>query len=108
MSRNIGIAGLGTMGTMVGRRLARQGYALSLHNRRVENIEENIAQSRISNYPEFADALGFEDIQAFVESIEAPRIIIITVNAGTATETVIDEVTPFLQPGDCIVDGGNA
>lgn len=108
MSRNIGIAGLGTMGTMLARRLARHGYPLSLHNRRVEGVEEMVAQNRISTYPELSGALGFEDMQGFVASLETPRIIIITVNAGQATETVMDEITPLLQQGDCIVDGGNA
>jgi 6-phosphogluconate dehydrogenase len=96
------------MGTMLARRLARHGYALSLHNRRVEKVEELVADTRIAHYPELSGALGFEDIKAFIESLESPRIIIITVNAGTATEAVLDEVTPFLQQGDCIVDGGNA
>src|SRR6187401_1624913 len=108
MSRQIGIAGLGTMGTMVGLRLAQHGYTLSLHNRRVENAEENIAQARINTYPELSGALGFEDMNPFVESLESPRIIFLLVNAGTATEEVIDELTPLLQKGDCIVDGGNA
>jgi len=108
MSRQIGIVGLGTVGTMVGLRLAQHGYALSLYNRRVELSEENVAQARLATYPELSGALGFEDMNRFVESLESPRIIFMMVNAGSPTEEVLDELAPLLQHGDCIVDGGNA
>jgi 6-phosphogluconate dehydrogenase len=108
MSRNIGIVGLGTMGTMVGRRLARSGYALSLFNRHVPNSEEQIPQTRIESYAEFSDALGFEDLSAFVNSLESPRILLLLVDAGAPTEQILQELTPLLQPGDVVIDGGNA
>ncbi len=108
MSRQIGIVGLGTMGTMVGRRLAQHGYALSLYNRHVDQKEENIAQHRIEQYAEFSTALGFEEMQGFVDSLEGPRIIFILVDAGDPTEEILRELVPLLNKGDVVVDGGNA
>jgi len=108
MSRQIGIVGLGTMGTMVGRRLAQNGYALSLYNRRVDQAEENIAQQRMDSYAELSPALGFEDLHQFVQSLEQPRIIFILVDAGSPTEDVIQELVALVAKGDVIIDGGNA
>src|SRR5262249_36068998 len=44
----------------------------------------------------------------FVRSLERPRRIVIMVNAGPATDAVIDEFAPLLEPGDMLIDGGNA
>ena len=46
--------------------------------------------------------------EEFVPSLERPRRLVIMVNAGPATDAVIDEFAPLLEPGDMIIDGGNA
>ena len=47
-------------------------------------------------------------IEDFVAALEAPRRIIIMVQAGQGTDAVIDELVPLLAEGDIVVDGGNA
>ena len=49
---------------------------------------------------------GFENLKDFVESISKPRKIIIMVQAGNATDAVIEGLTPLLDQGDVIIDGG--
>jgi 6-phosphogluconate dehydrogenase len=44
----------------------------------------------------------------FVTSLARPRTVVIMVNAGAATDAVIDELTGLLEPGDIVVDAGNA
>ena len=46
--------------------------------------------------------------QEFVRALERPRRILIMVNAGDATDAVIEEFAPLLEPGDMLIDGGNA
>jgi 6-phosphogluconate dehydrogenase len=46
--------------------------------------------------------------EEFVASLERPRRVLIMVNAGPATDAVIDEFAPLLEDGDMIIDGGNA
>src|SRR6202044_3968429 len=46
--------------------------------------------------------------EEFVASLERPRRILIMVNAGAATDAVIDEFAPLLEPGDMLIDGGNS
>ena len=49
-----------------------------------------------------------QSAQEFVAALERPRRIVIMVNAGQATDAVIDEFAPLLEPGDMLIDGGNA
>ena len=46
--------------------------------------------------------------EEFVQALERPRRLVIMVNAGPATDAVIDEFAPLLEDGDMIIDGGNA
>ena len=48
-----------------------------------------------------------DNLESFVASLRAPRVVIIMVQAGSATEAVIDQLSPVLDPGDIIVDAGN-
>ena len=52
--------------------------------------------------------LPASSIEQFVQSLERPRRVIIMVKAGAPTDAVIDELVPHLEPGDIVVDGGNA
>ena len=49
-----------------------------------------------------------ETPEEFVAALVRPRRLMIMVQAGAATDAVIDEFAPLLEPGDIIIDGGNA
>ncbi len=102
-SAQIGVTGLGVMGRNLARNFARHGYSVALHNR---------TTSRTTN---IIDEFGHEGTfvatvtpQEFVAALERPRRIVIMVNAGAATDAVIDEFAPLLETGDMLIDGGNA
>jgi 6-phosphogluconate dehydrogenase len=44
----------------------------------------------------------------FVNSLEIPRRIMMLVPAGKIVDAVIDEISPLLQKGDILIDGGNS
>ncbi|HEX5597897.1 MAG TPA: NADP-dependent phosphogluconate dehydrogenase, partial [Micromonosporaceae bacterium] len=46
--------------------------------------------------------------EEFVAALERPRRLMIMVKAGEPTDAVIEEFAPLLEPGDMIIDGGNA
>src|SRR5205085_6585213 len=46
--------------------------------------------------------------EEFVRAIKRPRPILIMVKAGTPVDQVIDELTPRLDEGDILIDGGNS
>ena len=99
----IGVSGLGVMGRNLARNFARHGYAVALHNRTVSRVTDVVTQ--FGDDGTFVPAQSAED---FVASLERPRRLLVMVNAGPATDAVIDEFAPLLEPGDMIIDGGNA
>jgi 6-phosphogluconate dehydrogenase len=105
---SFGIVGLGVMGKSLARNFANKGVNLSLYNRNVKGIEEEIAKKAISEFPELKNAKGFEDLQLFVASLEKPRKIFIMIKAGDETDTFIEAIVPFLEADDILIDGGNS
>ena len=105
---NWGIIGMGVMGTQLSRNFAQKGISLALYNRRVKGIEERVAEQKKAYYSELKDALPFEELIPFVNSIECPRKIILMIPAGDATEKCLTEILPLLSENDIIVDGGNS
>jgi 6-phosphogluconate dehydrogenase len=99
----IGVTGLGVMGRNLARNFARHGYAVALHNRTAARTTDVVAQ--FGHEGTFVPARTAEE---FVQALERPRRLVIMVNAGQATDAVIDEFAPLLEPGDMIIDGGNA
>jgi 6-phosphogluconate dehydrogenase len=102
-SAQIGVTGLGVMGRNLARNFARHGYTVALHNRTASRTTDMVNQ--------FGDEGTFvpaQSAQEFVAALERPRRLVIMVNAGAATDAVIDEFAPLLESGDMIIDGGNA
>jgi 6-phosphogluconate dehydrogenase len=108
MKSQLGVVGLGIMGTGLSRNLGRNGYALSLYNRHLEGVEERVPERAIETYDELKSARGFDDLPSFVDSLDTPRIIILMVNAGAATGEMISSLVPLMNKGDVLIDGGNA
>jgi 6-phosphogluconate dehydrogenase len=104
----LGIIGLGVMGKSLALNMAGKGIVLSLFNRFVKDTEEKVADKLIATHDVLQSARGFEDSNAFVASLQSPRKILLMVNAGAATDAVIEELKPLLSPGDIIIDGGNS
>ncbi|MCU1508486.1 MAG: phosphogluconate dehydrogenase ((+)-dependent, decarboxylating) [Glaciihabitans sp.] len=100
---NIGVVGLAVMGSNLARNLAsREGNTVAIFNRTYEKT-----QSLLDEHPEanFVPAATYEE---FAASLSKPRAALIMVQAGKGTDAVIDELTRVFEPGDIIVDGGNA
>jgi 6-phosphogluconate dehydrogenase len=99
----IGVTGLGVMGRNVARNFAHHGYVVALHNRTASRTTETVAQ-----FGQEGTFIPAQTAQEFVRALERPRRVLIMVNAGDATDAVIDEFVPLLEPGDMLIDGGNA
>lgn len=100
---NIGVVGLAVMGSNLARNLAsRSGNRVAIYNRSVEKTNDLVA-----NHPE-ANFIASDSIDEFVASLAKPRIAIIMVQAGFATDAVITALSDRFEKDDIIVDGGNA
>ncbi len=102
-SAQIGVTGLGVMGRNLARNFARHGYAVALHNRTASRTADMAGQ--FGGEGTFVPARSAGE---FVRALERPRRLVVMVNAGEATDAVIGEFAPLLEPGDMIIDGGNA
>jgi len=100
---NIGVVGLAVMGSNLARNLAsREGNRVAVYNRSWDKTEH-----LVDAHPE-ANFLPAKTIHEFASSLSKPRTAIIMVKAGAGTDAVIDQLCEVFEPGDIIVDGGNA
>ena len=103
-----GLFGLGVMGKSLSRNLANNGFKISMFNRHVDGIEENIAVNFKNKHTELLNAMAFDDLKEFVDSIQTPRKIMLMVNAGKTIDYVIEDLLPYISEGDTLIDGGNS
>lgn len=99
----VGVIGMAVMGSNLARNMARKGFRVAIYNRTASRTDEVIA-----GHGNEGTFLPFHDLANFVASLERPRRVVMMVKAGCGTDAVIKEITPLLQPGDVLVDGGNA
>ncbi|GAA2300312.1 NADP-dependent phosphogluconate dehydrogenase [Streptomyces kunmingensis] len=99
----IGVTGLAVMGRNLARNFARHGYTVALHNRTASRTHQLVEE-----FGEEGIFVPTESAEDFVAALERPRRLVIMVKAGEPTDAVIKEFAPLLEPGDMIVDGGNA
>lgn len=100
---NIGVVGLAVMGSNLARNLAsREGNTVAVYNRSPERT-----RLLTREHPE-ANFVASETIGDFVATLVKPRTAIIMVQAGAGTDAVINQLSELFEPGDIIVDGGNA
>jgi 6-phosphogluconate dehydrogenase len=100
---NIGVVGLAVMGSNLARNLAsREGNTVAIYNR---SHDKTVHLADAHPEAEFVPSATYEE---FAASLQKPRTAIIMVKAGKATDAVIDALVDVFEPGDIIVDGGNA
>ena len=105
---DFGLFGLGVMGKSLCRNLANNGFKISMFNRHVEGVEEEVAKKFKEQYAELSASQPFDDIASFVNSLQQPRKIMLMVNAGKTIDYVIEDLLPHLSENDIIIDGGNS
>ncbi len=100
----IGVYGLGTMGSALALNLAEKGFRVAVTNREADWIAPFVETAGV-----LADnLLPAPDLGAFITALERPRAILFMIPAGAPMQQMIDKIQPLLDPGDMIIDGGNA
>jgi len=97
-----GMVGLGTMGRNFLLNVAEQGFScvgFDLDGEKRRLLLEEGAGMQIASA---------ENIKQFVESLGAPRKVMLLVPAGKIVDGVIENLLPHLDKGDIIIDGGNS
>ncbi|AQQ15216.1 6-phosphogluconate dehydrogenase, NADP(+)-dependent, decarboxylating [Corynebacterium glaucum] len=99
----IGVVGMAVMGSNLARNFVSKGHTVAIYNRSPEKTRAVMEQ-----HGHEGAFIPSETIEDFVASLERPRKAIIMVQAGPATDAVIDQLAAAMDEGDIIIDGGNA
>ncbi|MCM3653330.1 phosphogluconate dehydrogenase (NAD(+)-dependent, decarboxylating) [Metabacillus litoralis] len=93
----VGLIGLGKMGLNLGRNLIDQNHEVVAFDVNLNSVEEMITYG----------ATGTSSLEELVKKMDAPRILWIMV-PHDVVDTVINEITPFLNKGDIVIEAGNS
>jgi 6-phosphogluconate dehydrogenase len=93
----IGMVGLGRMGANMVRRLLKGGHQCVVFNRTQKAVDDLVRES----------ATGSSSLADMAGKLEKPRCVWLMVPAA-AVEQTIAELSPHLEPGDILIDGGNS
>jgi len=102
-TNDIGMMGLAVMGRNLALNIADKGFKVAAFNRTSSVTDEFV----VSLGPEQQIQPTYS-IEEFAKSLAKPRRAMIMVKAGAAVDAVIDSLTPYLEPGDIVIDGGNS
>jgi 6-phosphogluconate dehydrogenase len=100
---DIGLIGLAVMGENLVLNMESKGYTVAVYNRTTEKVDRFInGRGRGKNF------IGTHSIQEFMDALERPRKVMLLVKAGKPVDDFIEQIIPFLDEGDIIIDGGNS
>ena len=100
--QQIGVVGLAVMGKNLALNIESRGFSVAVYNRSPEKTKEILEENPGKNLK------GAFSVEEFVQSLETPRRILIMVKAGKPTDDTINQLLPYLDQGDILIDGGNA
>lgn len=101
--QSFGVIGLAVMGENIALNVERNGFPIAVYNRSREKTDAFMEQRAQGRNVKAAFTL-----EEFVGLLERPRKILVMVKAGGPVDKVIEQLTPLLDEGDIIIDGGNS
>ncbi len=102
MKADIGIIGLGVMGQMLALNMERNGQTVAGYDLDAEKVA-----AFEDEHPD-KQLVGSTTVDAFLETLEQPRRILMMVPSGRPVDAVIDSLKDRLAEGDLLIDGGNS
>jgi 6-phosphogluconate dehydrogenase len=100
---DIGLVGLGVMGSNLALNMADHGYTVSVYNRRHERADEFVAGEAAGK-----SVVPTHSLEELVDTLKRPRKVMLMIPAGKPVDEQIDAIFPLLERGDVIIDGGNS
>ncbi len=100
---DIGLIGLAVMGQNLVLNMNDHGYTVAVYNRTTSKVDDFVngeAQGR--------EIIGTHSIERLISVLKRPRRVMLMVQAGPAVDAVIEQLLPYLEEGDIIIDGGNS
>lgn len=103
-SADIGMIGLGTMGSAFALNIADNGFDVAVWDR-----NPKVSQDFVREAGDLASKVHASiDLKDFVASLKTPRSIIMLIPAGGPVDQMSETLRPMLDPDDLLIDAGNA
>ncbi len=100
---DIGLIGLAVMGENLVLNMEDHGYTVAVYNRTALKVDEFLASAAKGK-----KIYGAHSIEELVSLLKKPSKIMLMVKAGAAVDETIEQLLPYLEKGDIIIDGGNS
>jgi 6-phosphogluconate dehydrogenase len=102
-SCDIGLIGLAVMGQNLVLNMNDHGYKVAVFNRTVSKVDDFLADEAKGT-----QVVGAHSMEELCGLLKSPRRVMIMVKAGDVVDHTIEQVLPYLEKGDIIIDGGNS
>jgi 6-phosphogluconate dehydrogenase len=79
------------------------GYTVCAYNRTTSKVDDFLA-----NEAKGTKIVGAHSVEELCAKLKRPRKVMLLVKAGSAVDAFIDQLLPYLEEGDIIIDGGNS
>jgi len=103
MSADIGLIGLAVMGENLVLNMESKGFTVAVFNRTVQKVTDFV-----ENEAKGTKVIGTHSVEELVKNLKKPRRIMLMIQAGSAIDSSIKQLSPLLEKGDIIIDGGNS
>ena len=100
---DIGLIGLAVMGENLVMNMESKGFTVAVYNRTTEKVD-SFVHGRAAG----KNIIGCHSLRELADSLEKPRKVMMMVKAGAAVDDLIEQVIPYLEAGDILIDGGNS
>jgi 6-phosphogluconate dehydrogenase len=100
---DIALIGLAVMGQNLILNMNDKGFTVVAYNRTTSKVEDFI-----NGEAKGTKIIGAYSVEEMVKHLKRPRRVMMLVKAGQAVDDFIDQIIPYLEPGDIIIDGGNS
>jgi 6-phosphogluconate dehydrogenase len=100
---DIGLIGLAVMGQNLVLNMNDHGFKVAVFNRTVSKVDDFI-----NNEAKGTEVVGAHSLEEMCGMLKLPRRVMIMVKAGDVVDHTIEQVLPYLEKGDIIIDGGNS
>jgi len=106
---DIGFIGLGVMGKNLVLNLADNGYNIAAFDLDNNKVSEAISQDKLENQTEQPRVTGSSSYSALLSQLKTPRLIVLSVPAGSPVDQVSESlIAAGIQPDDIVIDTGNS
>lgn len=100
---HFGLIGLGVMGENLVLNAERNGFSSVVYNRTYAKTEDFLKGRGAGK-----QIIGATTLEDFISKLQRPRRILMMIKAGDPIDAMIEQISPLLEEGDLLIDGGNS